>query len=79
VLTVPQVLEEAQVKSRDMVVQFHNVVGVDRPIAVVRGGFLVDGQAPQPALPPPALGEHSDEILAEIAASRARKARAERA
>jgi CoA:oxalate CoA-transferase len=79
VLTVPQVLEEAQVKSRGMVVEFDNVAGVERPIAVVRGGFLVDGQAPQPTLPPPALGEHSDEILAEIATGRARKARADRA
>lgn len=67
VLTVPQVLEEPQVTSRGMVVEFNNVAGVDRPIAVVRGGFLVDGKAPQPMLPPPALGEHGDEILAEIA------------
>jgi CoA:oxalate CoA-transferase len=67
VLTVPQVLDEPQVTQRGMVVEFDNVTGVDRPIAVVRGGFLVDGEAPQPTLPPPALGEHSDEILAEIA------------
>lgn len=74
VLTVPQVLDEAQVKQRGMVVEFNNVAGVDRPIAVVRGGFLVDGEAPQPALPPPALGEHSDEILAEIAVPKAPRA-----
>ena len=70
VLTVPQVLDEAQVKSRGMVVEFDNVAGVDRQIAVVRCGFLVDGEAPQPTLPPPALGEHGDEILAEIASER---------
>ena len=74
VLTVPQVLDEAQVTQRGMVVEFDNVAGVDRPIAVVRGGFLVDGEAPQPALPPPALGEHSDEILAEIAVPKAPRA-----
>ena len=74
VLTVPQVLDEPQVTQRGMVVEFNNVAGVDRPIAVVRGGFLVDGEAPQPALPPPALGEHSEEILAEIAVSNAPRA-----
>ncbi len=79
VLTVPQVLDEPQVTARGMVVTFDNVVGVDRSIAVVRGGFLVDGQAPQPTLPPPALGEHNEEILAEIAAEGRAKVRADRA
>ena len=34
------------------------------PEAVVRGGFLVDGDAPRPSCPPPRLGEHGAELLA---------------
>lgn len=65
VLTVPQVLAEPQVTSRDMITRFEQADGVDRPVAVVRGGFLVDRQAPRVSRPPPRLGQHSDEILAE--------------
>src|SRR5215216_5617302 len=65
VLSVPQVLAEPQVAAREMTIRFQDVAGVDRPVTVVRGGFLVDGQAPRPARPPPRLGEHNDEILRE--------------
>ena len=37
----------------------------DRPLTVIRGGFLIDGEAPRPLQPPPKLGEHTDEILAD--------------
>jgi crotonobetainyl-CoA:carnitine CoA-transferase CaiB-like acyl-CoA transferase len=48
VLTVPQVLDEPQVKERDMAVQFEQVPHIDGTVTVVRGGFLVDGEAPRP-------------------------------
>ena len=38
----------------------------DKPLTVVRGGFLVDGQAPLPKSPPPTLGEHMEEILGTL-------------
>jgi crotonobetainyl-CoA:carnitine CoA-transferase CaiB-like acyl-CoA transferase len=65
VLTVPQVLDEAQVKERDMAVQFEQVPHIDGVVTVVRGGFLVDGEAPRPMCRPPTLGEHNDKILAQ--------------
>jgi crotonobetainyl-CoA:carnitine CoA-transferase CaiB-like acyl-CoA transferase len=65
VLTVPQVLDEAQVKERDMAVQFEQVPHIDGAVTVVRGGFLVDGEAPRPMCRPPTLGEHNDKILAQ--------------
>ncbi|EIM25380.1 putative acyl-CoA transferase/carnitine dehydratase [Microvirga lotononidis] len=64
VLTIPQVLQEPQVATRDMTTRFEAAAG-DKPLAVIRGGFLVDGEAPRPLQPPPKLGEHTNEILAK--------------
>jgi crotonobetainyl-CoA:carnitine CoA-transferase CaiB-like acyl-CoA transferase len=64
VLTIPQVLQESQVTSRNMTTRFEAVAG-DRPLTVIRGGFLVDGEAPRPLQPPPKLGAHTNEILAD--------------
>jgi crotonobetainyl-CoA:carnitine CoA-transferase CaiB-like acyl-CoA transferase len=66
VLTIPQVLDEDQVRGRGMSRRFEHVSGVDRPLTVVRGGFLVDGEAPLPAMPPPTLGQHMDEIFSTL-------------
>jgi CoA:oxalate CoA-transferase len=76
VLTVPQVLAEPQVTMRDMITRFEQVERVDRAVTVVRGGFLVDGAPPRASRPPPRLGEHGEEILAE---ARARSAAAKSA
>jgi crotonobetainyl-CoA:carnitine CoA-transferase CaiB-like acyl-CoA transferase len=70
VLTIPQVLDESQVRGRDMSRRFDHVSGVDRPLTVVRGGFLVDGEAPLPAVPPPALGQHTAEVFATVPSRR---------
>jgi len=70
VLTIPQVLTEPQVAARSMTTEFEDLEGVSRPLKVVRGGFLVDGEAPRPSRPPPRLGEHSEEIFSAIRPSR---------
>ncbi|HEY8567423.1 MAG TPA: CoA transferase [Beijerinckiaceae bacterium] len=66
VLGVPEALKEEQVRGRGMTIRFDEAKGLDRPVTVVRGGFLVDGKAPRPSRPPPGLGEHTDEILAPL-------------
>jgi crotonobetainyl-CoA:carnitine CoA-transferase CaiB-like acyl-CoA transferase len=63
VLTIPEVLAEPQVACRNLLHRFDTVPGADRPLTVLRGGFLVDGVAPAPASPPPRLGEHQAEVL----------------
>jgi crotonobetainyl-CoA:carnitine CoA-transferase CaiB-like acyl-CoA transferase len=63
VLTIPEVLDEPQVRDRDLLHRFEEVPGTDRPLTVLRGGFLVDGVAPAPAMPPPRLGAHQAEVL----------------
>jgi hypothetical protein len=39
---------------------------MEQPLTVVRGGFMVDGGAPLPVLPPPVLGEHMDEVFSTL-------------
>jgi crotonobetainyl-CoA:carnitine CoA-transferase CaiB-like acyl-CoA transferase len=68
VLSIPEVLDEPQVTGRDMTKRFDGVLPDGQALTVVRGGFLVDGQAPLPASPPPKLGEHSQEILESVPA-----------
>ncbi|WP_287876055.1 CaiB/BaiF CoA-transferase family protein [Acidovorax sp.] len=66
VYSVRQALEHPQVAERGMVGSFDNVPGVGRDIRLVRTGFKVNGQAPRVDSAPPTLGQHSDEILAEL-------------
>jgi crotonobetainyl-CoA:carnitine CoA-transferase CaiB-like acyl-CoA transferase len=68
VLGIPEALSEPQIIGREMTTRFEGLEALDRALTVVRGGFLVDGEAPRPNRPPPRLGEHSAEILAEIGA-----------
>ncbi|MGO4638475.1 CaiB/BaiF CoA transferase family protein [Mesorhizobium sp. 2RAF45] len=76
VLTIPQVLAEPQVLERQVTANFDDVAGMDRPLTVLRGGFMVDGAAPLPTKPPPAIGEHMDEIFAGLSPRAKAKARA---
>lgn len=76
VLTIPQVLAEQQVLERQVTVTFDDVAGMDRPLTVLRGGFMVDGEAPLPTKPPPALGAHMDEVFAGLPPRARTKARA---
>lgn len=66
VLTIPQVFGERQVTERDMTTRFQGLPGMEQPLTVVRGGFMVDGAAPLPVLPPPELGEHMDEVFSSL-------------
>jgi CoA:oxalate CoA-transferase len=76
VLTIPQVLAEPQVLERQVTASFDDVPGMDKPLTVLRGGFMVDGAAPLPTKPPPALGEHMDEVFAGLPPRAKAKARA---
>ncbi|RWC47691.1 CoA transferase [Mesorhizobium sp.] len=76
VLTIPQVLAEPQVLERQVTTEFDDVAGMDKSLTVLRGGFMVDGTAPLPTKPPPALGEHMDEVFADLPPRAKAKARA---
>jgi len=66
VYSVPQALGHPQVEQRGMIATFKNAPGVGRDIRVVRTGFKLNGEPPSVDTPPPLLGQHSDEILAEL-------------
>lgn len=63
VMSVPAILAHAQITSRDFIGRFDDVPGLDRPVDLVRLGALFDGVRPGVTTPPPALGQHSDDIL----------------
>lgn len=66
VLSVPEILDHAQVKGRDFVSELHDVPGLGKPVQVLRGGFLVDGETASPLSPPPMLGAQTDALLHEL-------------
>lgn len=66
VYSVPQTLDHPQVSGRGMIGDFADVPGVGRDIRLVRTGFKLNGQAPCVDTPPPELGQHTREILAQL-------------
>ncbi|GAA4341984.1 CoA transferase [Pigmentiphaga soli] len=80
ILSLPQVLAHPQVAARELLKTFPPNEVVDRPFTVHRAGFRLGGAQPDVDLPPPMLGEHTDEVLqtlgydpARIAALRAQR------
>jgi crotonobetainyl-CoA:carnitine CoA-transferase CaiB-like acyl-CoA transferase len=66
VLSVPEALGLPQVEARGLVRRVAGARGLEREIAVTRSGFTIAGVEPALDRPPPALGEHTDDILADL-------------
>jgi CoA:oxalate CoA-transferase len=69
VLTVPQALALDQVRERGLIQETQMVEGVGRPLRLALAGYVMPGGGPALRRPPPRLGEHSEEILAELGCS----------
>lgn len=65
VLSVPDALEHNHIRSAGMIGTFENVPEVGK-VEVFRPGFKLNGTVPQVETPPPALGQHTDELLLEM-------------
>jgi crotonobetainyl-CoA:carnitine CoA-transferase CaiB-like acyl-CoA transferase len=70
VLPVARALEHEQIRHRDLIHQVPFPVGGDpeaaRDVAVIGHGIHVNGGTSAPRLGPPRLGQHTDEVLAEL-------------
>jgi len=68
VLTVAEMLDSPQVRDRELVhtLPFPGGVAGDEPLRVMGHGIRVDGVPGRPTVSPPLLGEHTDEVLAEL-------------
>ena len=63
VMRAPAILAHPQITSRDFIGRFDDVPGVGRAVDLVRLGAMIDGLRPSVTTTPPALGQHSDDIL----------------
>ncbi|MDI2032745.1 CoA transferase [Saccharopolyspora sp. TS4A08] len=66
VLTVPEALGNEQVAARNFIHDLPFPEHPDRGLRVLGSPVRVAGEAAGPATPPPTLGEHTDELLAEL-------------
>ncbi len=63
VLSVPDALSLEQLQHRQVISTYEDVPGTKGPVYVYRCGFHLDGEPMLVASPPPALGQHTQEIL----------------
>lgn len=65
-LSIPEVVADVQVKHRATVQPLDTPVGLEGPFSGVNLGFKLSHDGPEIPRPPPAVGQHSDEILGEL-------------
>jgi CoA:oxalate CoA-transferase len=66
ILTLPEILSHPQIESRQLIKRFKQVKGLGRDIAVTRLGFRLSGEQPDTDVPPPRLGQDTEEVLSGL-------------
>ncbi|TPE47106.1 CaiB/BaiF CoA transferase family protein [Amaricoccus solimangrovi] len=68
ILDLAGAMAHPQIAAREMIKTF-DASAIGRPFSVSRLGFTLRGDLPDVALPPPRLGEHTDEVLRSVGCS----------
>ena len=66
VLSVPEALNLPNTRHRGLLRSIEGTKGLDRAISVMGGGYIVSDCENTACRPPPTLGEHTGEVLAEL-------------
>lgn len=66
VLTVHEALTQEQIEVRELLHEVDVSAAKTGKVTVLGSGVHVDRQTLAPRLPPPLLGQHTDDILAEL-------------
>lgn len=66
VLSVPEALTLPNTRHRKLLRTVEGTKGLDRPLTVMNGGYIVSDCDDASKLPPPGLGEHTEQIMAEL-------------
>jgi crotonobetainyl-CoA:carnitine CoA-transferase CaiB-like acyl-CoA transferase len=67
VLSVPEMLDSAQIRARELVHELpFPEAARPGPLRVLGNGIRVNGEPSKPHLPPPTLGQHTDDLLGEL-------------
>jgi len=65
VRTTRDVLQMPRLRERDVLVEA-GTPGREEPVTLINAGFVASGDSPRLRGPVPALGQHTDEVLAEL-------------
>ena len=63
---VPEVLQDPQLAHRVVLQELPPPQGMDRNITLIGAGFTADTDAPGVTVPPPAHGQHTEEVLRQV-------------
>jgi crotonobetainyl-CoA:carnitine CoA-transferase CaiB-like acyl-CoA transferase len=68
--TVPEVIEDEQLKLRGVFESLPSRIDDEKTVTVVKAGYVTNKDGPTIRSGPPLVGEHTEEILANIGYSR---------
>jgi len=66
ILELPETLQHPQLPWRNIISRLSGAPGIEREVGLIGSGFTAGPDGPQVLSPPPAKGQHTDDVLREI-------------